>query len=243
MIDTKTEKMKKGTEKLKQKKIVLYHVISPISQQQFAQIKESGYFESSQDALGGQVDGYYFFTTNDGAQYHIKTNKDLWEKDAKKHAYLVECEVNASDVKYPEWKLDYEALQDFLFDMIYNAAVKRTVKFAGIEIKALEGKKLSLALDGTFSRIKSFSPDKHTGIIEKVADFLYKNDKEFKSEYDNLLQDVLDGKGENKELYAIKTENKQKITKITEIENEPVATSQVNSQIDKFLSRYGRSKR
>lgn len=243
VMNTKVEKIKKGIDNVKQRKIVLYHVISPISQQQFAQIKESGFFESSKNALGGQIDGYYFFTTKQGAEYHIKTNKDTWKQDIKKHAYLVECEVNADDVKYPNWKLDYEATQDFLFDMIYNVAIKHDIKFDGVEIKALEGKKLSISYKGTFSRIKSFSADKHSGIIEKTADFLYKHDNQFRSEYDKLLQDMLQGRGDNQELYAIKTLNKQKITKITEIENEPVTATPVNSQIDKFLSRYGRSKR
>ena len=242
-MDAKVENIKKGIDKLKQKRLVLYHVITPISQQVFTQIKENGYFEPSKNALGGQSDGYYFFTTKEGVQYHIKTNKDMWENDIKKQAYLVECEIDADTVKYPDWKLDYEATQDFLFDMIYNVALKYDIKFDGIEIKAMEGKKLSIYWNGTFSKIKSFVPDKHAGLIEKVADFLYKNNKEFRTKYDKLLQDVLRGKGAYQELYAIKTPYKQKITKITEIEIEPVATLSVNSQIDKFLSRYGRGKR
>ncbi len=242
-MNTKVEKMKKGIDNVKQRKIVLYHILSPITQQQFTQIKESWYFNPSQDALGGQSNGYYFFTTKSGAEYHIKTNKDMWDQDVEKQAYLVECEVDASAVKYPDWKLDYEATQDFLFDMIYNAAIKHIIKFDNIEIKALDDKKLTIIYDGTFSRIKSFSADKHSGIIEKTADFLYKHDKQFKSEYDKLLQDILLGKGDNQELYAIKTANKQKITKITEIENEPVAVAPTSSQINKFLSRYGRGKR
>ncbi len=242
-MNTNTTKFQKGTGKLKQRQIVLYHVISPISQQQFMQIKENGCFERSKNALGGQSDGYYFFATREGAEYHIKTNKDSWGKDVNKHAYLVECLVDVSVVKYPDWKLDYEATQDFLFDMIYNVALKHDIKFDGIEIKALDGKKLSVSYNGAFSRIKSFSPDKHTGMIEKIADFLYKTDKEFKSEYDKLLQDMLRGKGDNQELYAIKTDKKQKITKITEIENEPVVALQTNSRIGDFYMRYSRIKR
>ena len=243
VMDTKTEKLQRGTEKLQRRQIVLYHVISPISQQQFAQIKKRVFFEPSKNALGGQSDGYYFFTTRKGAEYHIETNKDSWGQDVNKHAYLVECLVDAITVKYPDWKLDYEATQDFLFDMIYKVALKRAIKFDDIEIKALEGKKLSLSWKGAFSRIKSFSPDKHTGLVEKVADFLYKNDKEFKSEYDDLLQDVLLGNGDNQELYAIKTDKKLDIVKITEIENEPVNVEPTSSPINKFLARYGRVKR
>lgn len=242
-MNTKAEKLKKGTDKLKQQKVVLYHVISPIDQQLFTQIKKSGYFEPSKNALGGQSDGYYFFATKKGADYHIKTTKDTWKHDVGKRAYIVECETYANTIKYPDWKLDYEATQDFLFDMIYNAAIKHSIKFDDIEIMAEEGKKLSIAYNGTFSRIKSFSPDKHTGVIETIADFLYNHDNVFKSEYDKLLQDILRGVGDNQELYAIKTLHKQKITKITEIENDPIAVSPTNSQIDKFLSRYGRSKR
>ena len=243
VMNTKVEKLKKGIDILKQQKVVLYHVITPINQQQFSQIEKSGYFEPSKNALGGQSDGHYFFTTKKGVDYHVKTTKDTWGQDVDKHAYIVECETDASAVKYPDWKLDYEATQDFLFDMIYNVAIKHDIKFDNIEIKALEGKKLALSYDGTFSRIKSFSPDKHTGVIEKVADFLYNHDATFKSEYDKLLQDVLLGVGDDQELYAIKTQHKQKITKVIEIENEPVAASPINSQIDKFLSRYGRGKR
>jgi hypothetical protein len=58
------------------------------------------------------------------------------------------------------------------------------------------------------------------------------------------LKDVLSGNGDDKELYAIKTTQKQKISKMTKIEKEQQNTQTVTqSQIDKFLSRYGHGRR
>ena len=55
-----------------------------------------------------------------------------------------------------------------------------------------------------------------------------------------LLHDAFVGNGENLELYAVKTEQKLKIINITKIENElPTQPAPSNSQINKFLSRYG----
>ena len=240
-MSTKIEKIQNAIQGIKQKKFVLYHVISPISQNDFIKIKESGFFEPSKNALGGQSDGYYFFTTYYGAKHHLENNKDLYGNDADKHAYLVECEIDLDSVKYPNWKLDYEALQDFFFDMIYNVATIETIKCYGIEINALKDNKLAISDNGKFSRIKQFCANDHTGLIEKVSDFLYVNNKEFRNAYDKLLRDVFDGIGSNLELCAVKTTEKHKITKITEIENQTVAKpAKHNSQIDKFMARYGR---
>ncbi len=241
-MDKKTIKIQNATNKIKQR-IVLYHVLSPINQQQFNQIKESGYFKPSENALGGQSNGYYFFTTRQGAQYHIDSNKDMWEKGADKNAYIVECEIDRDDVKYPIWKLDYEAMQDFLFDMIYMVAQKHSINFDGLEIKVANDKKLEISDNGKFSRISSFSADIHSGLVERIADYLYKNNSNFKNAYDKLLQDVFAGNGNNQELYAVKTSKKQKITNITKIEIKTPEQQPQNSQINKFFARYGRTRR
>ena len=242
-MNTKSEIMKKAVNDIKHRKVVLYHILKPISKTELLQIQKDGYFKPSKNALGGQTDGYYFFTTYNGAKHHIENEKDMWEKDSDKHAYIVESEVDLSDVKYPKWKLDYEAMQDFMFDMIYNAAVDKVIKFADVEISATDNRKLNILYKGKFSRIKNFCANDHSGLIEKTADFLYVHDKQFKKSYDELLQDVFSGKGANQELYAVKTIQKQKITKITEIKNSPSAIpSASNSQIDKFLLRYAKTR-
>jgi hypothetical protein len=242
-MNTKSEKLHQAANKIKTHK-ALYHVITPISDEKLEQIKASGYFDKSKDALGGQSNGYYFFTTKTGVDNHIKTMQDSWYTSENKHPYIIECEINANDIKYPDWKLDYEAMQDFLFNMIYDAALRQSIKIDDIEITALENRKLSIIKNGKFSRIKSFTANEHSGLIEKVSDFLYKHNKEFKTSYDKLLSDVFFGNGSNQELYAVKTNTKQKITKITKIEKEPTAVqTQTNSQIDKFLSRYSRSRK
>ena len=237
----KTQKLQQASDNIKHSKIVLYHVITPISAEEFAKIEQSGYFKPSSNALGGQSNGFYFFTSRFGADYHIKTMQNTWDISNGKHAYVVECEIDAKEIKYPNWKLDYEAMQDFLFDMIYDSAHEHIIKFNGIEIKALDDKKLSISENGKFSRIKTFNANEHSGLIEKISDFLYNRDDKFKTAYDKLLFDVFYGNGENQELYAVKTTTKHKITKAIKIE--PPVVVQTHSQIDKFFSRYSKTRR
>ena len=155
-MNTTIEKLKSATNKIKLKNITLYHVITPIDDTALNQIKQSGYFNPSQNALGGQSNGYYFFTNHQAAQYHIETMQDTWENKPGKHAYLAECTIDIKDVKYPDWQLDYEAMQDFLFDMILDAAKNNTICFDDIKISASENKTMQLSVNGKFSRIKSF---------------------------------------------------------------------------------------
>ncbi len=238
-MDVKATKFYQANSKLKSNKIVLYHIITPIDETEFQQIKQLGYFNPSRGALGGQSNGYYFFTTHQGAQNHIQTMKDSWGNTPGKSAYIAECEVNTTDIQYPKWMIDYEAMQDFMFDMIYNVAAKGPIKFDDIEIKATGKNGLEIVANGKFSRIKSFCANDHSGIVEKVADYLYLHDKVFKQEYDELLNKALFGGGDNQNLYAVKTTEKQKITKITKIENTPdTITPSKNSQISKFMQRY-----
>ncbi len=237
----KSEKIQKASQNIKQKKIVLYHVIEPIDEQKIAQIKNDGYFAPSRSALGGQSNGYYFFTTRTGATNHIETNKDSWDFGDNKHAYIFECEIDSNTVKYPTWKLDYEAMQDFLFDMIVDAARDKKIKFDSTEITTTDDGKLTILENNKFSKISAFSPDRHSGLVEKIADFLYKHNSKFKNDYDKLLNDVFFGIGENPELYAVKTTEKHKITNITQLDNmAQKSPAQTNSQIDKFFARYGK---
>ena len=242
-MNVKVEKMQKAINKMEQHKFVLYHIIGPISQQQLMNLQKQGCFDPSKNALGGQSDGYYFFTTNVGVQHHIENNKDAWGNDTDRNAYIVECEIDADTIKYPIWKLDYEAMQDFLFDMIYDAAHESLIKFDDVEIQYAEDRKLIVSYNGKFSRIKNFCANNHSGLIEKVSDFLYKNNTQFRKAYDKLLMDVFQGRGEHQELYAVKTLKAHKITKITKIETKADKAVKIDSQIDKFLSRYGRHRR
>ena len=239
--DRKIRKNENCIKKYKTEKIVVYHVIEPIDEQTLAQIKNSGYFNPSNNALGGQSNGYYFFTTHIGATHHVETNKDSWDFGDNKHAYIFECEIDSDTVKYPVWKLDYEAMQDFLFDMIVDAARDKKIKFNSTEITTTDDGKLTILENNKFSKISAFSPDRHSGLVEKIADFLYKHNSKFKNNYDKLLNDVFFGVGENKELYAVKTTTKHKITNITQLDNmAQKSPAQTNSQIDKFFARYGK---
>ena len=238
-MNIKATQFYQGNRQLKSDKIILYHVITPIDEAEFQRIRQSGYFNPSRGALGGQSNGYYFFTTRQGAQNHIQTMKDSWEITPGKSAYIAECEINPADIQYPKWMLDYEAMQDFMFDMIYDAARRTPIKFDGTEIKAMDKKALEITANGKFSRIRNFCANDHSGLIEKVADYLYVHDTEFKQKYNKLLNEAFLGTGDNQNLYAVKTKEKQKITKITKIGNEPDTISQSkNSQISKFMERY-----
>lgn len=239
---SKTSRFKNASNKLKQNKIVLYHVITPIDDKKLKSIQDSGYFNASKGALGGQSDGYYFFTTRSGMEHHIKTMRDTWERTPDKHAYLVESEIDLKNVHYPTWQLDYEAMQDFMFNMIYAMATEHEIKFDNIQISA-ENKKLIIHNGSKFSRVSEFNASEHSGLIERITDFLYNHYDKFKQDYDNLLIEIFVGNNINTELCAVKTTEKQKITKITKIEDEtPIVTTPSNSQINKFLSRYGTRK-
>ena len=100
---------------------------------------------------------------------------------------------------------------------------------------------MSILKKGRFSRIKSFCPSEHSGLVERASDFLYKHNKNFKKSYDDLMRNVFLGNGNNLELYAVKTQAKPKITKITQIKPQEKPKTTV-SQIDKFLARYGGKK-
>lgn len=239
-MNTKATKIKQATNKLTSKKITLYHIISPINEAAANAIKEAKYFNPSVNALGGQSNGYYFFTTLQGATNHIDTMKDTWPNTPGNNAFLIECEVNENDIHYPEWMLDYEAMQDYLFDMILEAANRKTIKFNNLEISTNKNKTLNISENEKFSRLKSFSPNYHSGLVEKISDFLYQHDKVFKQQYDTLLRDVFLGNGNNKNLYAVKTKTKQKITKMSKIDTEQPIQVVQQSQINKFMSRYGK---
>ena len=158
-MESKASKFIAATNNLKSKKIVLYHIIAPIDDKELSKIKENGYFNRSRGALGGQSDGYYFFTTYAGAQHHIETMRDTWENAPDKHAYIVECETDFKDLKYPTWKLDYEATQDFMFEMIYKVANKHDIQFGKIKIIA-DNEKLIIYNGDKFSKISEFNADR-----------------------------------------------------------------------------------
>lgn len=242
-MDEKKLIFQNATQKLASRKITLYHLIAPINATDFERIKAAQSFNMSKNALGGQSDGYYFFTTRKGLDNHINTMRDTWDTSDNKHAYIVESNVILYDVKYPKWKLDYESMQDFLFDMIYNAALRKPININGIKAEALDNKRLSILHDGKFSKIKKFTPSIHSGLVETISDYLYKSDKIFQNEYDKLLMDVFMGNGEDIELYAVKTTDAPIITNITKIENQTTIPQTIqNSQISKFMARYGRHK-
>lgn len=242
-MDDKTAKLKSASDRINKTKTV-YHVFPPLSDQEIEQIKESGYFNPSKNALGGQSDGYYFFTSRFGADNHIKEMQDTWESAPNKHPYIIECEIDFDDIKYPNWKLDYEAMQDFMFKIIYDVAIKEPIKFDNIEIKVSDKNKLEINVNGKFSRTDKFNPNDHSGLIEKVSDFLYKHNQGFKKAYDDLLSLAFSGTGTDLKLYAVKTTTKYKISKITKMETpeSPAPTLPTNSQINKFMARYKKSR-
>ena len=127
--------------------------------------------------------------------------------------------------------------------MILDAAKNSTICFDDIKISASENKIMQLSVNGKFSRIKSFIASKHSGIVERVSEFLYQNNKDFRRKYDDLLNEAFCGIGIYQNLYAVKTKTKHKITNITKIEKTPDTHITTSSQINKFLSRYGKKRR
>lgn len=218
--------------------ITLYHLIAqPMDSSQAAACRlDAESIVSKRVPLGNQSGGAFFFTTQNGIENHSKEMQGQFglNKASEKNLYIVTAKIDEEKIKYPQWQLDYEAMRDDLFDLIFARASITPVKFGDVNISVVNG--VLQVQDGKkFMRLRSFAPE-HSGLIERIVEYLYNNESSFRAKYDKLLHDVIMGIGNDTTYYAVKTTECPLLLSCVKSENVlPVIQS---SQISKWNQRY-----
>lgn len=224
-------------------KITLYHLTKPMTPEQvaiFASDLNKNITLPPTMPLGNQSNGFFFFTTRDGVDNHIKfqqEKKSLTTASAT-NLYLTTAQIDLKDAKYPNWQLDYEATRDYFFDLFLKYFTATQSKFQGITI-SVNKNTLQIQNGEKFMRLREFGAE-HSGLIEKLVQYLYLKDKNFQIEYNKLLQDIMTGKGDDTTGFAVKTTKCPILLSCEKIENtiQPVQSS----QIAKWFNRYSKEK-
>ena len=191
--------------------------------------------------LGNQSNGFFFFTTRCAADNHAKfqQEKKSLTTVSQTNLYLITAEINIDDVRYPVWQLDYEAMRDYFFDLLLNRAIVAPIGFLDVKIMAVN-KTLQIQDGNKFMKLREFTPE-HSGLIEKIVAFLYLKDKNFQTEYNNLLHNVLIGDKSNDDTtaFAIKTIKCPHLLSCEKIENtiQPIQSSQIAKWYDRYNRR------
>ena len=118
-------------------KILLRHLTAPLSEEQIGKIRQEQHLSAPKECLGGQEKGFFFFTTKEGieAQKEFAFDYDTPERD--KCRYIVHAEIDLSEIRYPNWKLDTEAFADTFFSIFKKETHHNPVIFDDIKIKFL----------------------------------------------------------------------------------------------------------
>lgn len=223
-------------------KVTIYHLTKPMTADAaaiFAADLNKNIKLPPRAPLGGQSNGYFFFTTRDSADNHAVFQQETKSltTDSETNLYMIKSLVDINTIKYPTWQLDYEATKDLFFEIIFNRANISPIKFGDIVISATD-KALQIQIGKNFKRLREFKPE-HSGLIEKIVVHLYKTEKTFKNKYDNLLQDIIMGRGDDITAFAIKTTKCPNLISCEKVENtiQPLKTS----QIAKWCAKYHRN--
>ena len=218
--------------------ITLYHLISqPMdAEQAISYGLKAENIMAKRVPLGNQSGGAFFFTTQTGIENHSKEMQSQvgLNVESKKNLYMVTAKVDLDSIKYPQWQLDYEAMRDDLFDLIFARVNIAPIEFDNVNVSVVSDT-LQIKDGEKFMRLRSFAPE-HSGLIERIVKYLYNKESMFKVKYDNLLRDVVMGVGQDTEYYAVKTMNCPRLLSCVKLENTiPVVKS---SQIAKWNQRY-----
>lgn len=221
-------------------KILLRHLTAPLSEEQIGKIRQEQHLSAPKECLGGQEKGFFFFTTKEGieAQKEFAFDYDTPERD--KCRYIVHAEIDLSEIRYPNWKLDTEALADTFFSIFKKETHHNPVIFDDIKMSS-NGLSLNIESGTSFHKYKKLTGNE-SGLTEKIADFLYQTRPDFKSFYDELLQKTANGEetDSDKGQYALKTKICPTITHIEPVlKKEPEKQVEV-SRLASFYKKYGR---
>ena len=189
--------------------------------------------------LGGQSNGFFFFTTRHGADNHAKFQQELKSLTTASttNLYMTTAQIDNTDIKYPTWQLDYEATRDCFFELFLNYTAQKPIKFQDVIISA-NNKTLQIQDGKKFMRLREFAPE-HSGLIEKVVAYLYTQNKTFQIEYNRLLQNVIMGNGDDTTGFAVKTTKCPPLLSCTKINNtiQPIQSSQIAKWFDRYKGR------
>ena len=224
-------------------KVVLRHLTAPLSKEQITAIKREQKLSEPKACLGGQEKGFFFFTTEEGldAQKNFTFDGDVLGEVNTRCVAVAEADI--SEIKYPHWKLDTEAMADILFTAFRKEAHQTPIVFDEIKISS-GGLSLEVENGASFHKYKKLTGNE-SGLSEKVADFLYKTRPTFKKFYDELLQKIAKGEKteSDKGVYALKTDKCPLITRLEVMEKPQTEVSQrgvSSSRLAAFYKKYGR---
>lgn len=220
-------------------KVNIYHLTKPMTEEQaaiFAGDLNKNITPPPTMPLGNQSNGFFFFTTRQGADNHAKFQQETKSLTTSSllNLYLITAQIETKDVKYPTWQLDYEATRDYFFELFFNHANVKPIKFQDIVVST-NNKTLQIQNGKKFIKLREFAPE-HSGLIEKIVVALYLTDKNFKDEYNQLLQNVILGNDDDTTSFAVKTTKCPTLLSCEKIANtiQPVQSS----QIAKWFNRY-----
>ena len=223
------------------KKIKIYHLTKPMTAQQAAEFAvdlNANIKPPLIPPLGGQSNGFFFFTTYESACNHAEFQQETQSltTQSDKNLYMITSNVDISDIKYPNWQLDYEATKDYFFKIFFNRANIAPIKFDDVII-SVKDNTLQIQDGKKFMKLRNFKPE-HSGLIEKIVTYLYNNESVFRQKYNELFTDIVNGRGDNFSIFAIKAKQCPILCSCEKIENKisPVKTSQIN----KYCSKYSR---
>ena len=223
-------------------KVTIYHLTKPMTAEQaaaFSSDLNKNIKLPPITPLGNQSNGFFFFTTPQGADNHAKfqQEKQSLTTASTSNLYLTTAQVETKDVKYPTWQLDYEATRDYFFKLFFNRANVNPIKFQDITIST-NNKTLQIQDGKKFIKLREFTPE-HSGLIEKIVALLYLTDKNFKTEYNQLLQNVMLGLGDDTTALAVKTTKCPTLLSCEKIDNtiQPVQSSQIAKWFNKYHSK------
>ena len=220
-------------------KVTIYHLTKPMTADQanlFAADLNKNITLPPIAPLGNQSNGFFFFTTRQGADNHAKFQQELNSLNSASltNLYMVSAQIDTKDVKYPTWQLDYEATRDYFFELFFNIASQQAIKFQDVVVST-NGKVLQIQ-DGTkIMKLRDYSPE-HSGFIERVVAYLYLKNKKFQDDYNKLLQNVMLGNGDDTVGFAVKTTKCPKLVSFEKINNtiQPIQSTQIAKWFDRY---------
>jgi len=220
-------------------KVTIYHLTKPMTAEQAADFSSDLNKNIALPPiapLGNQSNGFFFFTTRQGADNHAKFQQETQSltTSSTSNLYLITAQVDTKDIKYPTWQLDYEATRDYFFELFFNRASVNPIQFQDITIST-NNKTLQIQDGKKFMKLREFAPE-HSGLIEKIVALLYLTDKSFQTEYNQLLQNIMLGRGDDTTAFAVKTTKCPVLLSCEKIENtiQPVQSSQIAKWFNKY---------
>ncbi len=203
-------------------KIYLYHGFRRISD--VPEI-DNGSIAYKGEGAGGQGEGFYFFVNKEKTQSYLgeyyHSCADLNSHMTNLSAVIVQTEISADDMKYPDWQFDYEAVNNdedssVLSDGLKNLFVRYLPEVSDIK-KDLGEVRVRASAEKLSEQVKSLvfadvqeTPHKNVfrilvngrplydkmgllamDVMQKVNDYMCEHCPAYREEYNQLLRQAL----------------------------------------------------